>query len=245
MSAAPARAFMTIGEVLGKLRPDFPDITISKIRFLESEGLIEPARTSAGYRKFTYADLECLRYILRAQRDHYLPLKVIKENLDAVDQGGPPPTGSAGLRAPRPLVPADNEQDAPPAPGAEQPSVRLTRAQLLDACGLDEGQLRDLETYGLINASVGRAPYDENALRIAKLAAELFGFGLEPRHLRAAKSAADREAGLVEQVVAPLLRQSDPDASTRAEETAADIAALSVKLHTALVQSELKAVLGR
>lgn len=245
MSAAPARAFMTIGEVLGKLRPDFPDVTVSKIRFLESEGLIEPERTPSGYRKFTYRDLERLRYVLSAQRDHYLPLKVIRENLDAIDRGAQQATGpAAGPRLPRTLVSADGDM-GPAEVAPDDATVRLTRQELLDASGLDQHQLRDLETYGLINARVGRAPYDADALRVAQIAAELCGIGLEPRHLRAAKSAADREAGLVEQVVAPLLRQRGSEAQARAAERAGEIAALSVKLHAALVQSELRAVLGR
>lgn len=237
---------MTIGEVLGKLRPDFPDVTVSKIRFLESEGLVEPARTPSGYRKFTYLDLERLRYVLTAQRDHYLPLRVIRENLDSIDQGGQPipAKGGGGPHVPRALAPA--EAGPPPgSPTSDEHAIRLTRQQLLDDTGLTEQQLQELETYGLIKARVGRAPYDGDALHVARLARDFTPFGLEPRHLRAAKSAADREVGLVEQVVAPLMRQSDPDAKARADEIARELAALSVKLHSALVQSELKAILGR
>lgn len=236
---------MTIGEVLGKLRPDFPDITVSKIRFLESEGLIEPARTPSGYRKFTYLDLERLRYVLTAQRDHYLPLRVIRQNLDALDHEEQQSAAVAGgPKLPRTLVPADAGPQ-PAAPGAAEHTGRLTRQELLEASGLEDRQLRQLESYGLVAARVGRAPYDGDALRVAQLARELCEYGLEPRHLRAAKSAADREVGLVEQMVAPLLRQRDPEGQARAEEVAGEIAALSVKLHTALVQSELKDVLGR
>lgn len=253
MSATPARAFMTIGEVLEKLRPDFPEVTISKIRFLESERLIEPARTPSGYRKFTYVDLERLRYVLRAQRDHYLPLRVIREQLEAIDHGGQLGTaggaGGAGPPVPRALAPTGNPGDAQPHARHDSPqddrSARLTREELLETTGLGEQQLRELETYGLVHARVGRAPYDADALHVARIVAELATFGLGPRHLRAAKSAADREAGLVEQVVAPLLRQRGPDAQARAQEMAGEIAALSVKLHGALVQSELRAVLGR
>ena len=91
VSGMTSRAFMSIGEVLGQLRSDFPDITISKIRFLEAEGLVEPERTASGYRKFSREDVERLRYVLSAQRDHYLPLRVIKEHLDAIDRGLEPP----------------------------------------------------------------------------------------------------------------------------------------------------------
>ena len=100
MMGVPARAYLSIGEVLSKLRPEFSDITISKIRFLETEGLIDPARTPSGYRKFTVADLERLRYVLSAQRDQYLPLRVIKDNLDALDRGLEP-AANGGVVAPR------------------------------------------------------------------------------------------------------------------------------------------------
>lgn len=246
---------MTIGEVLEKLRPDFPEVTISKIRFLESEGLIEPARTSSGYRKFTYVDLERLRYVLRAQRDHYLPLRVIRDQLTAIDQGeGLATAVGAGPPVPRALSvaarggsahPAQSPSPEAPPGGRDEPERRLTRQELLQTTGLQEQQLRELETYGLIRARAGRAPYDADALHVAQLVAELATFGLGPRHLRAAKGAADREVGLVEQVVAPLWRQRDPEAQARAEETAEEVAALSVKLHAALVQSELKTALGR
>lgn len=241
MSAAPERAFMTIGEVIAKLRTEFPDVTVSKIRFLESEGLIDPARTPSGYRKFTYVDLERLRYVLRAQRDHYLPLRVIREQLDAIDQGGHAATADGpGPRVPRVLVPADARR-----PETGEGRTRFTRGELLESSGLTEQQLRELETYGLVSARVGRAPYDGDALRVAEAAAELAEFGLQPRHLRAAKGAADREVGMVEQVVAPLLRQRGPEAQARADEAAQQITALSVKLHTAMVQSALNSVLGR
>jgi DNA-binding transcriptional MerR regulator len=226
MSAQAARAHMTIGEVLGRLRGEFPDVTISKIRFLESEGLIEPARTPSGYRKFTHADVERLRFILAAQRDHYLPLRVIKERLEAEEQG-------AGRR-PRTLVAADSTAaDAP---------VSLTRRQLIDGAGIDEGFLAELEKFGLVRRSGGH--YDGEALNIAKAAAALGSFGFEARHLRAVKAAAEREVGLIEQVIAPLLRQRSPGAHGRAEETAREIAALSIRLHTVLVSTGLRDTLN-
>jgi DNA-binding transcriptional MerR regulator len=226
MSAQAARAHMTIGEVLGRLRGEFPDVTISKIRFLESEGLIEPARTPSGYRKFTHADVERLRFILAAQRDHYLPLRVIKERLEAEEQG-------AGRR-PRTLVAADTT--------AEDRPVSLTRRQLIDGAGIDEGFLAKLEEFGLVRRSGGH--YDGEALSIAKTAAALGSFGFEARHLRAVKAAADREVGLIEQVIAPLLRQRSPGAHGRAEETAREIAALSIRLHTVLVSKGLSDTLN-
>lgn len=232
--SVPARAYLSIGEVLGKLRSDFPDITISKIRFLESEGLIEPQRTPSGYRKFTNSDLDRLRYVLLAQRDHYLPLRVIKENLDALDRGLEPAVTSGGTPVPR-LATVDGE--LAPANFAESSEMRLSREELLKASGVSEEQLVELESYGLI-APRGRH-YDGDALAIARAVTEMSGFGIEPRHLRSFKSAADREIGLIEQVITPLIRQKSSEAKARADEVQREIAALSVRLHAALVRGGL------
>ncbi|GAA4150680.1 MerR family transcriptional regulator [Actinomadura keratinilytica] len=238
MTAQPARTLMTIGDVLELLRPEFPDVTISKIRFLESEGLIAPARSPAGYRKFSPADVERLRFILTAQRDHYLPLRVIRRHLEALDRGEPaPPLGSrrdgGPGRRPRTLVAADAT-----APGQ---AVRLTRRQLLDGAGIDDGLLAELEEYGLVRRT--GAYYDAEALTVARTAAALGRFGVQVRHLRAAKAAADRQVGLVEQVVAPQLRRRDPGAHEQAAETAREIAELWVRLHEALVSAGLRETL--
>lgn len=233
--AVPARAYLSIGEVLTKLRPEFSDITISKIRFLESEGLIEPQRTPSGYRKFTNADLERLRYVLLAQRDQYLPLRVIKENLDALDRGLQPPAQSGGVASPRTAV--SLVADIAPASFAESNDMRLSRDELLSASGLKDDQLVELESYGLI-AIRGRH-YDGDALAIAQAVAEMAAFGIEPRHLRSFKSAADREIGLVEQVITPLKNQKSSEAKARAQEVQREIASLSVRLHAALVRGGL------
>ena len=239
VSGTASRAFMSIGEVLGQLRADFPDITISKIRFLEAEGLVEPERTSSGYRKFSREDLARLRYVLSAQRDHYLPLRVIKEHLDAIDRGlEPPALTGGGPRVPRALVAAEGL----PTPESFLPDVseiRLSRGELLDAAGLEEAQLEQLEQYGLIATRPGGSHYDGDALVIAKTVAEMARFGIEARHLRPFKAAADREIGLVEQVVTPLVRQRNPEARARADEVVRELAALSVKLHATLVRSGL------
>lgn len=232
--SVPARAYLSIGEVLNKLRGDFPDITISKIRFLESEGLIEPQRTPSGYRKFTNIDLERLRYVLLAQRDHYLPLRVIKENLDALDRGLQPAQIAGGAPTPR-LATVDGE--LAPSSFGESSDLRLSRDELIKSSGVTDKQLVELESYGLI-ALRGRH-YDGDALAIARAVTELAGFGIEPRHLRSFKSAADREIGLIEQVVTPLLRQKNSEAKARAEEVQREIAALSVRLHAALVRGGL------
>ncbi|MDT7536461.1 MAG: hypothetical protein QOI82_46 [Actinomycetota bacterium] len=237
--SAPSRAFMNIGEVLGHLRADFPDITISKIRFLEAEGLVEPERTSSGYRKFSREDVARLRYVLSAQRDHYLPLRVIKEHLDAIDRGlEPPALGTNGPRVPRALVAAEGL----PSPESFLPDVseiRLSRDELLEAAGLEPEQLDQLEQYGLVAPRTGGTHFDGDALVVAKTVAEMSRFGIEARHLRPFKAAADREIGLVEQVVTPLVRQRNPEARARAEEVARELAALSVKLHSTLVRAGL------
>jgi DNA-binding transcriptional MerR regulator len=232
--SVPARAYLSIGEVLGKLRSEFPDVTISKIRFLESEGLIEPQRTPSGYRKFTTTDLERLRYVLLAQRDQYLPLKVIKDNLDALDRGLQPAQTPGSTPTPR-LATIDGA--FAPSAFAEQGELRLSREELLSSSGLKEEQLVELESYGLIELK-GRY-YDADALTVAKVVTEISIFGIEGRHLRAFKTAADREVGLVEQVITPLLRQKNPDSKARAEEVSREIASLSVRLHAALVRSGL------
>lgn len=241
----PARAFLSIGEVLGQLRSDFPDITISKIRFLEAEGLVEPERTAAGYRKFSREDVERLRYVLSAQRDHYLPLRVIKDHLDAIDRGLEPPAITGGApRVPRALVAAQG-LPGPDAFRPEMTEVRLSRRELIDAAGLDDDRLDQLEQYGLVGPVPGTSHYDGNALLVAKTVAEMARFGIEARHLRPFKAAADREIGLVEQVVMPLVRQRNPEARARADEVARELAALSVKLHATLVRSGLAPGLRR
>ena len=232
--SVPARAYLSIGEVLGKLRGEFPDVTISKIRFLEAEGLIDPQRTPSGYRKFTSVDLDRLRYVLAAQRDQYLPLRVIKENLDALDRGLTPSTVTGGAAAPR--LATVHGQFAPQHFG-EESELRLSRSELLQSSGLDEDQLAELESFGLITIK-GRY-YDADALAVGRAVAEMAAFGIEARHLRSFKSAADREVGLVEQVITPLLRQKGADSKARAEEVQNELASISVRLHAALVRAGL------
>ena len=230
---------MNIGEVLERLRPDFPGVTIPKIRFLEAEGLIKPERTPAGYRKFTGADVDRLRYILTMQRDHYLPLKVIGEHLDAIDRGlEPPPIESVVPTVPRVALAADGL----PSTGSfsRTDDVRLSRKELLKIAEVDEPLVDQLEQFGLIRPRPGTGHYDTDALVIATTARELAAYGFEPRHLRAFKTAADREVGLVEQVVAPHKRGRDAAAKARAEETVSEIAALSVRLHATLVKAGLR-----
>ncbi|TLQ47130.1 transcriptional regulator FtsR [Streptomyces marianii] len=221
---------VSIGSVLSQLREEFPEVTISKIRFLEAEGLVEPKRTPSGYRKFSAEDVRRLAQVLRMQRDHYLPLKVIREHLDAPARGErPPPPSESG--------PVDS--GAADEFLSEKPTAaRVGRAELLAAAEVTEAELDEWESYGLITPSAESA-YDAESVTVAKLIADLGRFGLEPRHLRAMKAAADREAGLVEQVVAPLRRHRNPQTRAHAEATAKELAALSVRLHSALVQTAL------
>ena len=230
----PARAYLSIGEVLSRLRTEFSDITISKIRFLESEGLIEPQRTPSVYRKFTTSDLDRLRFVLLSQRDQYLPLKVIKENLDAMDRGLAPAKVVGGVASPR-LASKDGALTADQFGGDND--LRLTRNELLSAANLSDDQLTEIESYGLV-AIRGRL-YDSDALAVAKAVAEISAFGIGARHLRAFKTAADREIGLVEQVTTPLLRQKGADAKARAEEVERELASLSIRLHASLVRAGL------
>ena len=203
----PARALVGIGRVLEELRPDFPDISPSKIRFLEAEGLIAPERASSGYRRFAVADIERLRFILTAQRDEYLPLRVIKERLDALE-------GAADGLAPLP--------------------VALTRSELLEATGADEELLAELEDYGLVRHA---RTYGSQALSVVRSAVAVREYGIQPRHLRAVKAAADREISLVEQVVAPLARQKG--SREPALRAARDVAGHIARLHATLVEDGL------
>ncbi|MEV0470520.1 transcriptional regulator FtsR [Streptomyces prunicolor] len=228
-AAADTGLMMSIGTVLNVLRDEFPEVTISKIRFLESEGLIEPQRTPSGYRKFSPADVERLGHVLRMQRDHYLPLKVIREHLDAMERGEAAPLPTVGRQR-------DGEVGLEP---VEAPAAaRIGRAELLAAVGIGEQELDEWESYGLI-APLPDGVYDAEAVTVAGLVLELGRFGIEPRHLRAMKAAADREAGLVDQVVAPLKRHRNPQTRAHAEARTKELAGLTVKLHAALVQTAL------
>jgi DNA-binding transcriptional MerR regulator len=235
---------MSIGRVLTALRPEFPEVTISKIRFLEAEGLIEPERTPSGYRKFSREDLARLTYVLAAQRDHYLPLKVIKDNLAALDRGlQPAASREAGPTVPRTLTAVEGLPSADEfAPEATE--LRLSRAELLSSAEISDEQLGALEQYGLVAAKTG-GYFDGSALVIARTIGAMSRFGIEARHLRAFKTAAEREIGLVEQVIAPLLAQKSPEARVRAEQTAKELAAMSVALHAALVKAGLGPALAR
>jgi DNA-binding transcriptional MerR regulator len=229
-----ATSLLSIGEVLSQIRDEFPDVTISKIRFLESIGLVEPVRTASNYRKFTPRDVERLRYVLTAQRDRYLPLRRIREELDALERGEvlPPQPRLGGPRSSRTDGMPDGESFA-----REPNRLRLTRVELLEQAGIEDEALAAMESYGLVRPRAGTMHYDADALAVARAAGELSVFGLEARHLRGFRAAADREIGLIEQLVVPLRRQRGTDARARAEEIERELAAACVRLHAALVRA--------
>ncbi|GIF47443.1 MerR-like DNA binding protein [Asanoa ferruginea] len=223
---------MSIGEVLAELRPEFPDTTISKLRFLEAEGLVEPQRTPAGYRKYSWRDVDRLRFVLTAQRDRYLPLRVIRAELEAWERGD-----DVAPRRPV-LVAVSDEPAAPPA------DALVRRAELVERTGIDPGSLAELEELGMVTQ---RTPgwYDADALVIAAAVAGLASYGLQVRHLRGYKAAADRDVGLFAQLVGPLARQNDPAAKARAAAAAQELTGLAQQLRAALVRAGLRDTLGR
>jgi DNA-binding transcriptional MerR regulator len=231
------RPYLSIGEVLTLLKDEFPDITISKIRFLESQGLLDPERTPSGYRKFYDSDVARLRWILRQQREHFLPLKVIKGRLVGENEAEPEADNGGGGAH---LVPATTSEPDPLSPPRTRTS--LTIQELAASCGLEADDLRELERYGLIaSRTVGGTPYyDDDALAAANVAAGFMKFGVEARHLRMYKTAAEREAGFFEQVVMPMLKQRNPEARRQASETLAELARLGQRLRSAMLRNALR-----
>jgi DNA-binding transcriptional MerR regulator len=224
---ARARDYLSIGEVLDLLRPDFPDVSISKIRFLEAEGLIAPERTGSKYRKFYETDVSRLRYILSLQRDHFLPLRVIKERLTQTPQngGGPLPT------APAPSAPAHSE------PQVDLTGVQMSKQELESAAPLENRQFRELVDFGIISE---KDFYDENDLAIAKAASSFLAFGVEARHLRMFKQTAEREAAFIEQIVLPASRRRDRnEAQKQTAQSVRELVALSRQVREALLRVAL------
>jgi len=224
---------LTIGEVLNQVVSEFDDISISKIRFLEAEGLIVPSRTKSGYRKFSSSDVDKLRYILRMQRDHYLPLKVIKEHIEAIDRGLKPEIDDIE----KPKVPSalvDLNQL-----GIKKSNIRVTREELIANTSITDQDLKESEDYGLIKVLADKRHYDDIAVKTARVIAALSGFGLEPRHLKFLKSGSDRESSLIKQVASPMSRSKRPDAGEQALEMMREISNLTNQLHFILVSSTL------
>ena len=273
----PERSYLSIGEVLSLLQPEFPDLTISKIRFLESQGLLDPERTPSGYRKFYDQDIERLRWILRQQREQYLPLKVIKGRLtggpeddDVVhhtdvavavaehevehhttpreleaeprrNSGAEPPVRDVEA-APAPAPAAPDIDDVPNPLQAGRSGVHLTMAELSEATGLAPDDITELQRFGLLagKAVGGTAFYDEEALIVAKLAAGFMRHGVEARHLRMYKTAAEREAGFFEQLVMPMLKQRNPRSRKQAMDTLVELGKLGHAMRAAMLRQALK-----
>lgn len=284
------RAYLSIGEVLSLLQEEFPDVTISKIRFLESQGLLDPERTASGYRKFYNPDVDRLRWILRQQREHFLPLKVIKGRLgvesadgaedddpddhDEVDELGEPTETVVPATVPETVA-----SNAPNVSGADSPdaadtrpaaaaaaaaveaavrfeqqtnlsagmsSVSLTLEELSAATGLPYERIRELERHGFLagRAVAGTVYYDEEALVVANLAVGFAKFGIEGRHLRIYKNSAEREAGLFEQIVTPLLKQRNPEARRQAVASLEELTQLGQRLRAAVLRQALRRLSG-
>ncbi len=222
---------LNIGEVLQELNAEFPQISASKIRFLEEKGLISPQRTPAGYRKYTSQDVERLRFVLALQRDQYLPLKVIKDYVDAIDRGERPEALPGGMSLTPRMVSGRLAEEL------NGRARSLTLAELRDAAGASTALVQELVSFGLIQAADSR--YDEHALKVVKACVQLEAHGIEPRHLRPFRTAADRELGLVERAVAPISSRRDVASKARAAETAKEISDLCLNLHSALVNGHI------
>ena len=240
---AGTRNYQSIGEVLVSVKTEFPDITISKIRFLEAEGLIEPERTPSGYRKFYVDDVERLRSILRMQRDEYLPLKVIKERLleqdveeaEGVPEEGSPEAEEAEAKAAKKATAAEEIAEAPT-------GLQMSIEEMSAATGVDRDRIKELESFGIVCAHGpdGARYYDGDDYIILSIVKDFFRFGIEPRHLTMYKHFTDREASFFEALVAPTLRQKNPDARRAAADTLADLSVTSRKFKQALLRTTLR-----
>ena len=249
MPLSRSRDYLSIGEVLDSVKADFPDVSISKIRFLESEGLISPERTASGYRKFFDGDVTRLRYILSLQRDHFLPLRVIKDRLRDADSNGGVFPDPALDPTPAPVTKkAAASRAAGEASGGTNgsagalTSLQLSREELKKGANLSEAELKGLEDYGIM-AVVAEGAYDENDLIVAKAARRFFDYGVEPRHLRMYRQFAEREAAFFEQIVAPGARRRDPTAQAQAAKSVQELAGLSRQLKEAALRSSLREIL--
>lgn len=209
-------ARLSIGQVLEQLRDDFPSLTVSKLRFLEDQGLVSPHRSPSGYRKFSDVDVERLRFILTCQRDRFWPLKVIKEHLEEIDSQQLVPTG--------PRVVAD------------APKRRLTEQELAEAAGVDLVSVADVDTLGLIKKGPSQR-YDATAVPVVRAVTHLMALGIDTRHLRAFRATADREAGLIEQVVAPLRSSRSSENKGNAQARAEELSKACIQLHAALLDT--------
>ncbi len=218
--ATGAPALLSIGQVLAKLNPEFPDLTPSKLRFLEERQLVSPARTESGYRKFSPTDMDRLRFVLTMQRDHYLPLKVIRGYLAEMDAGRTPELPGGAVAAPSML-------------SSER---RFTRDELIREAGANAMLLQDAVSASLI---VPSDLFGEDVLAVLKSLVELQRSGIEPRHLRGFRAAAERELGLIENALMPVSRRKDASSRARAAEMAREIAGQLEIVRSSLIRSAL------
>lgn len=226
---------LSIGEVLVRLRDEFADITISKIRFLEANGLVTPERTPSGYRKFSLIDVERLRYVLRMQRDHFLPLRVIKEHIDALNRGLQPAlVGDVTPKAPRALVSTQTLELS-----NQLPSVRLNRLELMADTGADAEFIDQMVDYGLIKPD-SQGYFSVSASSVVNLASTLRGFGLEPRHLKTVFSSASREVDLFAPIVKSAASSKSVNASAQAQELTLQLANAITALHGLLIREVIE-----
>ena len=228
----PTRNYQSIGEVLVSVKTEFPDITISKIRFLEAEGLIDPERTPSGYRKFYDKDVERLKSILKMQRDEYLPLKVIKERLLRQESGD----GGEASEAPAEAEEPGDELAEPPT------GLQMSIEEMSAATGVERERIEELETYGMVcsHGPQGAKYYDGDDYVVLSIVRDFFRFGVEPRHLTMYKHFAEREASLFEAIVMPTLRQRNPDARRAAASSLSELAKASRKLKQALLRTNIR-----
>jgi DNA-binding transcriptional MerR regulator len=228
----PTEALLSIGEVITRLREEFPDISISKIRFLEANSLVTPDRTPSGYRKFSLLDVERLRYVLRMQRDHFLPLRVIRENLEAIDRGLEPPTPEDT----RPTPPRVLESTETLARVAASTSVRLTESELIEHGGANHQLVAQLQEFGLVTSDAA-GYFDATALGIVRSSVSLGTFGLEPRHLKTVLSSANREIDLFSPLITAARSGKNGASVAQAEELTLQLANSILQLHELVVRS--------
>lgn len=228
-------ATRSIGQVLKVLKDDFPDVSISKIRFLEGEGLVTPERAPSGYRRYSDADVSRLRYILDVQKNHYLPLRVIRENLDAMDAGQEPPEPHAP--APEEVVSAEEAPSVVPPSGGSSGKrpIHVTRNQLMRLSGLSDAELAELERHALVVPRRGTIYYGRDALTVAVVSRKLAPYGMDARHLRVIKHAAEREAALLDQALAPHAHRG-----SQGRQAVQDLLHLAMTAHAALLRSALR-----
>jgi len=237
---AGTRNYQSIGEVLVAVKTEFPDITISKIRFLEAEGLIEPERTPSGYRKFYVGDVDRLKSILRMQRDEYLPLKVIKERLvkrDADEElDGDQERDGDGAES------GDDVDDVDEGLADAPTGLQMSIEEMSAATGVERDRIKELESFGIVcsHGPDGAIYYDGDDYIVLSIVKDFLRFGIEPRHLTMYKHFADRESKFFEDLVAPRLRQKNPDARRAAAETLAELSVTSRKFKQALLRTNLR-----